>query len=112
MPAVVVGAAGGAELYPIASLDAKAGGGFALTSPILRINVFLCRHIVTYFCTVYRDRPHTFLSIKLAPYNIELAACVAYETVDKLPWSAWMRSRHRTEVAVLMSRHTDGGRRQ
>lgn len=62
MPAVVVGAAGGAELHdPIASLDAKAVGGFALTSRILRINVFLCRHIVTHFAPYIAARLHTFL---------------------------------------------------
>lgn len=53
MTAVVVGAAGGAELHdPIASLDAKAVGGFTLTSRILRINVFFPYRNT--FCTVYR----------------------------------------------------------
>lgn len=36
----------------------------------------------------------------------------AHETVAGLPWGAWMRSRCRTVVVALMSRRTDGGRRQ
>lgn len=39
-------AAGGAELHRVAvSLDGKDVGGFALTLPIVGINLFLCRHI-------------------------------------------------------------------
>lgn len=48
--AAVLGAAGGAELRQAGvSLGDKAVGGFALTLPILGINVFLCRHIVSHF---------------------------------------------------------------
>lgn len=81
MSAAVLGSAGGAELHQVGvSLGDKAVGGFALTLPILGINVFLCRHIVSHFAPDYAITctHRVFLSLKSVLF-------VAYETVDRLP---------------------------
>lgn len=57
-------AAGGAELHQVAvSLDSKDVGGFALTLPVVGINLFSCRHIYHIFPRTPRSPANRGLSV-------------------------------------------------
>lgn len=96
-------AAGGAELHQVAvSLDGEDVGGFALTLPILGINLFLCRHI---YHLLHRD---SLISCRLLKtdyllaypaltsaralcFKVLLGSCEGVQ--EATMWGVWMRSR-------------------